>query len=183
VLRHALTGLSILSAILFAVACGLMVRSLLANDTLFYAGQGRLLLLDSVRGELSIWTGGAYPSASGWRFESFPASEGISARQAADRQGVVSSGFMLGFGYVQLRRFPNGMRPWGGSVTGIVVPYWFAMVASALLPVQAVTARLRQETPRQLIGRCRHCGSDRYAGDENCPVCRQPLDGLIETPE
>jgi hypothetical protein len=181
-MHHALTGLRIFSTILFVLACSLMVRSLLANDTLLYAARGRQMVLDSVHGELSIWTGGAWPSAAGWQYQSFPAREGISAREVAERQGAVGSGFVLGFGYVQLRRFPNGMRPWGGTVTGIIVPYWFVIVTTALLPVQALTSRLRRELPRQLIGRCRHCGSDRYAGDQRCPVCRQPLDGLIEVP-
>ena len=54
--------------------------------------------------------------------------------------------------------------------SGVIVPYWFAMLLTLPLPLFIVTRRMRRSCAI-LSGRCAKCGYDLRASPERCPEC------------
>ena len=64
-------------------------------------------------------------------------------------------------------RISNGWTPrW----TELVIPWWYALVLTAVLPVLWFSDRLRHRR-RTRVGACPTCGYDLRATPDRCPEC------------
>ena|SRR5437867_4202278 len=92
------------------------------------------------------------------RFSGWPTGDPYPPRTAG------ASFAIAGFGY-------RPDAPWGGwGAHTVWVPYWFLVVATALLPVVRIRAWLKRRQ-RAWAGRCRKCGYDLRATPDRCPEC------------
>lgn len=83
--------------------------------------------------------------------------------------------FRLGFGYADVPVFAGGNPPVRlGSMSAVVIPFWFLALATVALPLWYVVSaiRARMAVPP---GRCPACGYDLRATPQRCPECgREP---------
>jgi hypothetical protein len=56
------------------------------------------------------------------------------------------------------------------TYSGMAIPYWCAMLATALLPVLYL-AGARRRAKRRALGLCDRCGYDLRASPGRCPEC------------
>jgi hypothetical protein len=184
-MSHRLINLAFMASVGWLVIFGVAwAVTQLIGYTGVFAWRGRAILLDTCRGEISLWTApvvASEPLGAGEahmdntfydRASAAIARDWFGAGKIPGRAGV----FALGFGVV---RSDELMPPIGEAVVpgrsgyGVVVPYWFLCLLSAVWPV---TRSYRQhkldvELERHLRGLCPKCGYDMRATPDRCPEC------------
>jgi hypothetical protein len=96
---------------------------------------------------------------------SLPSGAGVRHMAVAARPGLLADPkALLGF------RISYGFSSWPDYGVGILLPDWFLVGLTALLPM-AWGYRRRVVQRRQLIGVCRQCGYDLRATPYRCPEC------------
>jgi hypothetical protein len=65
-----------------------------------------------------------------------------------------------------------------GSITEMLIPYWFPTLLLAVLPTFWVGLRARRRRKRRIaMGLCRTCGYDLRESKERCPECGTVISG------
>src|SRR5262245_55593305 len=179
----------------FAASVGLLVifgvtwaATQLIGYTGVFAWHGRAILLDTCRGEISLWTASVVPSnelGSGEAHLDNTLYDRASAAIAQEwYQGTKmnkSGFFALGLGFARADQLmppiANSLAP-GTFGYGIVLPYWLLCAACAIWPVARSYRqhKLEVEQDRHLQGLCPKCGYDLRATPDRCPECGRTAD-------
>jgi hypothetical protein len=171
--------ITLLSTLLLPLAAVMWGRSYLYNDTIYRVGDGYGVVVDTIRGEVSVWFGPVDRRVTQRGRDSFRAEEGITARELLARQSGAFDLWLAGFGYAETRTLPSGFGPAtrGQVVRAVVVPYWFVFLLVAVLPGRVLVGHLRtrERLRRESAGRCRRCRYDLRPGYTRCPDCGEPV--------
>ena len=177
-MRHRLlTYLTVLSTLALPMVAVMWGRSYVYNDTVYRVTPARGLILDSIRGEVSLWVSGGVSSGERRGRESFSADEGITAWQLLRRQRTFDEIWFAGFGFARTIVLPGGVGRTTGPVSCYVVPYWFLTLACGLLPVTLVLRHVHAADLRRATaaGNCGRCGYDLEAAHVRGPECGEPV--------
>jgi hypothetical protein len=169
------------SALLCILILGLWVRSYSTSERLIYRDTDGARHLRSAPGhivlgfDLSDWS--HQPSSYyGWRFESDPPTSAVNdlievlvlSISSGDTSEHWDHG---GFAW---SRWRSASRK--SSIARLVLPFWFLVLFTAILPLSRLLFRLR--TKRDPHGLCRLCGYDLRATPDRCPECGTAVDRM-----
>jgi len=175
--QRLINSLTLVSTLLLTLLLIAWARSYLQNDTFLRVGGGRMVALDCIRGELSLWTGTSGRGGDSVRYthESISSDVGSTAFEALVAAPVIKQHWYLGFGYAEVRWLPSALRAAGG-VRCFVVPMWFPALLLGLLPGWVLMRHMRreQDVSSKATVECRRCGAPMAADDVRCPQCSFP---------
>jgi hypothetical protein len=163
------------SWLIFAAVGLLWLNSYRGSNTFYWFGGGRAFALDCYAGEFSLWAGEAPTATQPVYGRTF-----YGPRNSYTTTGVpvINAGgsevWLLGFGMTDQRRFPCAPPLPVPYVRGVVIPFWFPALLSAVAAVW-VTRRYNTRSLRRRQGLCEACGYDLRASADRCPECGAPI--------
>lgn len=172
--RQILFGVNLVLLAALSVAC---IASQFVGFSLAVVGGGRGAVLDTVRGEISVWIAPVSVTpkqAVRYMFYNSLDSFTVAEIFEAPKNPVDRSWTGFGFGYARSSDLYYGPPvPAGHFARVVVAPYWFFIALSSIWPVCRIVRRLDVErTQRRLsLGLCTTCGYDLRATAMRCPGC------------
>jgi hypothetical protein len=122
--------------------------------TLFVYDSGRCWMMDTLRGEVSVWTGPVTTRKDAVDQRTYDAKAGYTVEQIFARYGDWRDDLprTLGFGYGRTNILFSGpaVAP-GGVVYLLVTPYWFILLLLGIWPARRVIKALKRR--RTLVDR------------------------------
>ena len=119
--------------------------------TLFVYDSGRCWMVDTLRGEVSVWTGPVTTKQDAVDQRTYDAKAGFTVEQIFAQYGDWRDDLprTLGFGYGKTNIIFSGpaVAP-GGVVYLLVTPYWFILMLLGIWPVRRVMRSLRRTRAR-----------------------------------
>jgi hypothetical protein len=168
--RLFLNTLTVLSLVLLAAVAVLWVRSHRAGDDIGYSGGAHRYYIRTAGGEMSLelmrYDSERFPSKFAWD---------IHPERNGPLYGIRRDtiGRRLGFyaGTAQIASAAGII----GAVRTWMVPMWFPVAVTALVPALHIPAAWRSRRRRQRSQRrlCPACGYDLRATPDRCPECGQ----------
>jgi hypothetical protein len=127
------------------------VLSYVVGYTLFVYDGGRCWMVDTLRGEVSVWTGPVTTKKDAVDQRTYAAKAGYTVEQIFARYGDWRDDLprTLGFGYGKTNILFSGpaVAP-GGVVYLLVTPYWFILLLLGIWPARRVVRRLKRTRTR-----------------------------------
>ena len=115
--------------------------------TLFVYDSGRCWMVDTLRGEISVWTGPVNSKKDAVDQRTYAAKSGFTVEQIFARYGDWRDDLprTLGFGYGKTNIIFSGpaVAP-GGVVYLLVTPYWFILLLLGIWPARRVVRHLKR---------------------------------------
>ncbi len=164
-------------AALAALLCVLWARSYVTNHTFSRRGNGREVVVDCIRGEISLWVAHTTETApTHYAHQVIDAEVGASALDVFLREPPRTEKWLFGFAYAEMDRVRSVTRSVIGPAWCVVIPIRFLALLAALPPLGAFAARLqRRRRERQADAACcRRCGAQMAIDDKRCPACEFP---------
>jgi hypothetical protein len=121
--------------------------------TLFVYDSGRCWMVDTLRGEVSVWTGPVTTKKDAVDQRTYDAKAGFTVGQIFARYGDWRDDLprTLGFGYGKTNILFSGpaVAP-GGVVYLLVTPYWFILMLLGIAPARRVMRYLRRTRTKKV---------------------------------
>ena len=115
--------------------------------TLFVYGSGRCWMVDTLRGEISVWTGPVTTKKDAVDQRTYDPRAGFTVEQIFAQYGDWRDDLprTLGFGYGRTNIIFSGpaVKP-GGVVYLLVTPYWFILMLLGIAPARRATKYLKR---------------------------------------
>jgi hypothetical protein len=173
--RHLFTLCSAISLLVCAAVCALWVRSYRQTDSLSWVTAAGFGAIDTANGYFGAQvnrgdTAGYTPDEYGPYYQrmSLYTPYHMAVAYGPQQPGDTFVSWELGDAGWYTVRNGNRMRTGTG-----VMPIWWVVLATALMPLTWTTMRWRQyrRKRRTRVGRCAVCGYDLRATPDRCPEC------------
>jgi hypothetical protein len=140
------------NVVALVAAATVYVLSYVVGYTLFVYDGGRCWMVDTLRGEVSVWTGPVNSKNDKVDQRTYPAKAGFTVEQIFAQYGDWRDELprTLGFGYGKTNILFSGpaVAP-GGVVYLLVTPYWFIVLLLGIWPARRVV-RYKKWTRRHV---------------------------------
>ena len=147
--KHLLFAANVVALVAVATVYAL---SYLVGYTMFVYTPGRCTMVDTLRGEISIWTGPVQSNKRAVEQRAYAAGAGYTVEQIFARHGDENDYLprTLGFGYGHTNIIFSGPAvSRGGKVYLLVTPYWFLLLILSIAPARRLARRWHQARLRR----------------------------------